>query len=199
MTVKTTKALLACGIVGGPLFIVSSLAQAALREGFDLRRHHLSTLSLGDFGWIQVATFILTGAVMIAFAMGLSGLIRWCFMVYGIAMIIGGVFSDSPAFGFPPGMAEQPGVHGTVHAIGAVGAFLAQVVACLAHGWRSMRQGRRIWALYSYASGVVAAVLVFTMDPTRPGSAPRLVATCLVTGAWMTAFAVDAFRSAPRA
>ena len=49
-TTKVTKALLACGVIAGPLFMVVSLVQAFTRPGFDLKRHAISMLSLGDLG-----------------------------------------------------------------------------------------------------------------------------------------------------
>ncbi len=49
-----TTGLLASGVVAGPLFVGVSLIQAFASEGFDLRRHAISMLSLGELGWIQV-------------------------------------------------------------------------------------------------------------------------------------------------
>jgi hypothetical protein len=40
-----TRALLASGVVAGPLFVAVALLQALTRDGFDLRRHPLSLLS----------------------------------------------------------------------------------------------------------------------------------------------------------
>lgn len=184
-------------MVGGPLFITSSLVQAAVRDGFDLRRHHLSTLALGDYGWVQTGTFAATGLLMLALAVGMWRVFRvgaLCFGLYGAAMILGGVFPDVPAFGFPPGATADN--EASLHAAGAIGAFLAQIAACICFGWRFTRERRKGWAAYSIGSGLFAAFLVVTMDPTQPSSAPRLVATCIITGAWMTAVAVDVLRRA---
>ena len=41
------------------------------RSGFDITKHPLSLLSLGDAGWIQVANFVATGVLAIACAVGL--------------------------------------------------------------------------------------------------------------------------------
>ncbi|HEV2894210.1 MAG TPA: DUF998 domain-containing protein, partial [Actinomycetota bacterium] len=60
-----TSRLLACGIVAGPLFLAIGLTQAFTRDGFDLSRHPLSLLSLGDLGWVQIANFVVTGALFI--------------------------------------------------------------------------------------------------------------------------------------
>ena len=67
----STAALLAAGVVAGPLYVGVSLAQALTRPGFDLTRHPWSALANGDLGWIQVTNLIVTGVLVIAFAVGL--------------------------------------------------------------------------------------------------------------------------------
>ena len=49
---------LAAGIAAGTLILTVSLTQVFTRQGFDLSRHPLSLLRLGDFGWIQIANFV---------------------------------------------------------------------------------------------------------------------------------------------
>ena len=49
---KLTRALLICGLIAGPFYIVVGLIQALTRPGFDLMRHDLSLLANGDLGWI---------------------------------------------------------------------------------------------------------------------------------------------------
>ena len=68
---KGTRALLTCGLLAGPLFILLIVIQALTRPGFDLRRHPASMLSLGDLGWIQIANFMVSGLLIVAFAVGL--------------------------------------------------------------------------------------------------------------------------------
>jgi hypothetical protein len=74
-----TRALLACGVLAGPVFVVTAGIQVLTRGGFDLGHHPISLLSLGDLGWIQIANFIVAGAGLIA----------------------GGVFVPDPALGYP--------------------------------------------------------------------------------------------------
>ena len=69
-----TARLLACGIAAGPLFLTVGLTQAFLRDGFDLSRHPLSLLSLGDLGWVQIANF--SGAC-VASAVAVLALAAW--------------------------------------------------------------------------------------------------------------------------
>jgi hypothetical protein len=45
---QQTRALLACGVIAGPLFAVVSLLQVFTRPGFDVRRHALSVLENGE-------------------------------------------------------------------------------------------------------------------------------------------------------
>ena len=67
-----TRSLLGWGIVAGPFYVVVSLAQALTRDGFDLTRHQWSLLENGDLGWVQVANFVLTGLMVVAYAVGLG-------------------------------------------------------------------------------------------------------------------------------
>ena len=66
-----TAVLLTGGIVAGPLYVAVSLTQALTREGFVLTRHAWSVLANGDLGWIQITNLLLTGTLLIGFALGL--------------------------------------------------------------------------------------------------------------------------------
>ena len=67
-TPTVTRALLVCGVVAGPLYVVVALLQVLFRDGFDLGRHPLSLLSLGELGWIQITNFIVGGLLAVGFA-----------------------------------------------------------------------------------------------------------------------------------
>jgi len=49
-TTKQTRALLICGLIAGPFYIVVGLIQAFTRPGFDITRHDPSLLANGDLG-----------------------------------------------------------------------------------------------------------------------------------------------------
>ena len=68
---RVTSSLLGYGVIAGPMYVAVSLAQALTREGFDLSRHQWSLLANGGPGWIQIANFVVTGLMVIAFAVGL--------------------------------------------------------------------------------------------------------------------------------
>src|SRR2546423_10066107 len=65
---SSTRALLACGVVAGPLYLVVGLVQAFTRPGFDITRHDLSLLANGDLGWIQMSNLVVSGLLAIAAA-----------------------------------------------------------------------------------------------------------------------------------
>src|SRR6266496_2368338 len=68
---RQTRALLICGLIAGPFYIVVGLIQALTRPGFDLMRHDLSLLANGDLGWIQSTNLVLAGLLVVAFAVGM--------------------------------------------------------------------------------------------------------------------------------
>ena len=43
---RQTRALLICGLIAGPFYIVVGLIQALTRHGFDIMRHDLSLLAI---------------------------------------------------------------------------------------------------------------------------------------------------------
>ena len=45
-----TRALLACGAVAGPVYVTVTMVQALTCDGFDLRQHRFSWLTIGDRG-----------------------------------------------------------------------------------------------------------------------------------------------------
>jgi hypothetical protein len=72
-TAVGTRTLLICGAIAGPLFTVAWLVEGATRADYSPLRHPVSSLALGEFGWTQVANFIVTGLLTLAFAVGLGG------------------------------------------------------------------------------------------------------------------------------
>jgi len=140
---STTRALLTGGLIAGPLFILASLAQILTREGFDLKRHAISMLTLGDLGWIQSANFELTGLLVIACAVGLRCALQsgrgalWgplLFVGYGLGLVVAGIFRPDPGLGFPPGApADMPATmstSGILHTLGFFVSFISLIVAC---------------------------------------------------------------------
>jgi hypothetical protein len=199
--VRTTTALLRCGVVAGPLYLVVGLAQAFTREGFDLTRHSLSLLQNGSLGWIQIGNLLLTGLLTIACAVGVRRVLHpgrggtWgpvLVGVYGTGVLLAGVFRADPADGFPPGTPPGQGEvswHGIAHlACFGVG-FLCLIAACFVVARGLAARGRRPWAIYSWISAAILLLGLAAMS-TAMTVAVLLVAvwTMVVVGwAWLAA------------
>ena len=67
---RLTRALLACGVLAGSLFMTVTLVQAFTRPGFDVLRDPISLLSLGNLGWVQITDFVGSGVLFVALAIG---------------------------------------------------------------------------------------------------------------------------------
>jgi hypothetical protein len=107
-----TRALLACGVVGGPVYVTVAMAQALTRDGFDLSQHRFSWLTGGDLGWIQKSNMVLVGVLTLLFAAGVRQVMQtgkgavWTprlLALFAMAYIVGGLLTADPAAGFPPG------------------------------------------------------------------------------------------------
>ena len=127
----STRALLVCGTITGPLFFVVAIIQALTRPGYNVLQNAISQLSLGDVGWIQITSFLLTGLLAVACAIGVRRTLKgqkgggWGALLigtFGLGLIVAGIFPPDPAFGFPPGSAPGPATtmsaHASLHALG---------------------------------------------------------------------------------
>lgn len=199
-----TKALLACGLVAGPLYTILGLIQMLVRDGFDIRRHALSLLSNGNLGWIQISNFLLTGLLVIVGAAGMRRVMRgsrggtWgplLLGLYGLGLIGAGLFRADPALGFPPGLpADAYGTmsfHGVMHfVVGGIG-FLGLISACFVFARRFASLGERGWAAYSVVTGVIFFVAFFGIASGSKGPVSAAFAVAVVL-AWVWFSAVSA-------
>ena len=203
-----TARLLACGVLAGPLFLTVLMIQAFTREGFDLSRHPLSLLSLGDLGWIQIANFVVTGALFVACAIGMRRVLRpgrsgtWAPRLvgaFGVGLIVAGVFTTDPGAGFPPGAPagapEQISWHGILHEVGSGLAFLGMIVGCLVFARRFAAVKRRGWVAACVATA--AAVLVLASWPDTDGVSVRLVIASAILFGFVAATAARLMRGLP--
>jgi hypothetical membrane protein len=181
-----TETLLACGAIGGPLFVVAFVVEGATRSDYDPLRHPVSSLALGDSGWIQVANFIVTGLLILAFAVGLRRAFRplggstwgpFLVGVWAIGLLGAGIFVTDPVSGYPPGTSDRLSGyswHGALHDLFSLAAFVALGAACFVCARRFAVRGERGWAVYSAVSGIVFAV-AFVLSSAGFGQAESLV------------------------
>jgi hypothetical protein len=205
---RQTARLLACGVVAGPLFLAVLMIQAFTRDGFDLSRHPISLLSLGDLGWIQIANFVVTGALFVACATGMRRSLRagrsatWAPRLvgaFGVGLIVAGVFTTDAGAGFPPGAPagapEQISWHGIVHEVGFGLAFFGMIVGCLVFARRFAALKRRGWVGTCVATAV--AVLVLASWPDADGVSVRLVIASALLFCFVAATAARLMRGLP--
>jgi hypothetical membrane protein len=199
--VATTRSLLGWGVVAGPLFVTVSLAQALRRDGFDLRRHAWSVLENGQLGWIQSTNFVLTGAMVVACAVGLRRATgaRWASRLlagFGVGTALAGVFTADPVAGFPAGTTSAAvSWHGMLHLAFAGLGFLGMIAACLILARRFGAEGRRGWAVSARITGLVflAAFAGITTGATA-AVLPFVFAVVLAYG-WLAALAAHLYSS----
>ena len=203
-TDTATRVMLTAGVIAGPLFVATATLQIITRDGFDLRRHPISLLSVGEYGWINVTNFVLAGVLSILFSIGLARVLtdgpasrwgpRFC-ALFGVGLVIGGVFRADPALGFPAGapegVPEHLTTHAMVHAIAPPLSFLSLIAACLVIARRFAADGLRRAALITR---IVAAVCFVLSVPVGPGFSIRLFVAVALAFAWVAAYAVYLLR-----
>jgi len=175
---RATKQLLILGAIAGPFYVGVALLQMAIREGFDIRRHPLSLMSNGELGWIQIANFLITGALVVTGAAGVKQAVRsgrgrtWAPIMlglYGIGLIGAGIFRSDPALGFPPGTPATNNAistHGILHFVfGAIG-FAGLIAVCLIFARRFSDLGQRGWSMFSLAVVLSFAWLSLVLTKT---------------------------------
>jgi hypothetical protein len=178
------------------------------RDGFDLRRHPISLLSLGDLGWVQIANFVVAGLLVLASAVGLRRTLHpgragaWgpiLVGVFGVGLVAGGIFPTDPALGFPAGAPagnpETASWHAVVHDLAPGLALDAVIIATVVLARRYAAQRERGWAAYSVLTGV--AVLVLSWWPDLDGISVRLALAVTLAFAWLAAVTVSSGTSRP--
>jgi hypothetical membrane protein len=188
-----TRSLLGYGVIAGPIYVVTSLAQALTRDGFDLTRHEWSLLANGDFGWIQSTNLIVTGLMVVAFAVGLhrtgsattgGGWASRLVGAYGLGMVGAGAFRADPALG-------------VLHFFCAGIGFLALIVACLVLARRFAARGVRGMSRFSVVTGV--AFLAGFVGVASGGGSIALnlafTAAIMLVWAWMSVVSVHLYRA----
>jgi hypothetical protein len=194
---RLTRALLACGIAAGPLYIIVGLFQMYVRPGFDIRRHALSLLSNGELGWIQIANFEVTGLLVIAGAVGMWRALRgsrggtWgplLIGLYGLGLLGAGIFIADPALGFPPGTPEDTtaiSTYGLLHFVAGGIGFLGLIAACFVFARRFIALKQPGWAAYSAATGVIFFAAFFGIASGSKGAGVSVAFAVAVVLAWV--------------
>ena len=210
---RVTKSLLGYGVLAGVTFEASVFIQGLTRHGFSIAHDDASLLANGPLGWVQVATFLVAGAMTIAAAVGARRAMAgragaaWgprLIGVYGAGLIAAGLLRADPASGFgpgaPAGRAAVISWHGYGHLIAAGVAFAALIAACFVVATYFSRAGRRGLGIYSRITGVAfaAAFLAVTSGSSSAAVVLPFWAAVLAAFTWLAVVSVHLYRHTAR-
>lgn len=204
-----TKILLLGGVMAGPFFTVAWMLGTVGNQGYSPLRHPISSLSIGESGWIQSSAFFITGLLMFAFAAGVRdalrdrGLSRWTWIflaAVGIGLLGAGLFVTDPMNGYPPGTPLVPTdftASGRLHRVFSAMVFLGIPFAGFSSARWFRSQGKDAWATYSQASAwaFLGSFVITTIAFLGVGDLDELAGflqrlTLTIGWAWVTLFAI---------
>jgi len=210
----SNRLLLRGGLIAGPLFLGSVFVQGLARADYSPIRHPVSSLSLGPRGWLQSASFAVTGGLSLGFVVGLSRTLCTeigtrvgpvLLAAAAVGILGAAAFPTDPVGGYPPGTPLVPTrstTRGVLHDVLTLPAFLCVPAAELTFAHAFARHGERGWAAYSAASALgmlVSYALASAGFRQRPGLveiAGGLQRAAVAIGfIWLTVLAARALAS----
>ncbi|MEO9222972.1 MAG: DUF998 domain-containing protein [Mycobacteriaceae bacterium] len=200
---RVTKSLLGYGVLAGPFYIVVSLAQSLAHQGFDLTRHDWSLLATGPQGWIQMANLVITGIMVIAFAIGASRSMPsvWAprlVVLYGVGLVGAGLLVADPRGGYPVGSpaATQLSLHGAGHMIAGMIGFAGLILATFVVARRLAIEDepRAAWATRAVGLCFLAGISGVASGSSTPAITLTFTAAVLAVWVWLAALAVHLYR-----
>lgn len=185
-----TRNLLRLGMVAGPFYLAVGLAQALLRDGFDLTRHPLSLLANGPGGWVQTVNFVLSGLMVLGAAVGLARVlgpkaraVSGFLAGFAAGMIVSAAFPADPVDGFPVGTPTGPptsiSTTGLVHFIAGGLGFVSLAVSCFFAARALARRNEPSLARLSFVCGLVVVLGFF-------GGAALSAGPAGIAGIWLS-------------
>jgi hypothetical protein len=110
------------------------------RESVCAWHNYGSSLSLSNQGWMQIANFLVCGLLTLGFAIGLRQVFQtgrgsvWgpiLLGIFGLALIVAGLFVTDPGLGYPPGThgSGPQTLHGTIHGVAGLVTFSSLALA----------------------------------------------------------------------
>ena len=155
-------------MVGATLFIVVFLVEGWLRPGYSPISMFVSELSLGSRGWVQITSFVVTGALIVVFGRGLAVALHGgaaavagplLLTLIGVALMASGPFLTDPSTVF-----NQHSVHGIIHGLFGAVVFSLAPASCLVLYRRFRRdpawRGLATWTLVVGVTLIVEVVLL---------------------------------------
>jgi uncharacterized protein DUF998 len=186
---RSARTLISCGVVAGPLFLLIFAIQVLARSDFRFTRSEPSALSIGPWGWVQIANFVIGGLLIVAGAFGVRRVLRtnkggfWGPLlvgVFGVCQIGVGVFVTDPIGS--PAMT----FHGKMHLIFGGTGFTALMAACFVfvRAFASRRELR--WAAFCAITGLLCVASFFSAaNASRGATNTQLFLNVVFVLAWV--------------
>jgi uncharacterized protein DUF998 len=199
-----TRLLIGGGAIGPLLFVIVLLIEGATRPGYSAWHNYGSSLSLSDQGWMQITNFLVCGLLVLGFAIGLRQVFRtgrgsvWgplLLGIFGLALIVAGLFVTDPSLGYPPGTHSNGAqtLHGIIHGVAGLVTFSSLTFASFVMARRFAGDPEwKGWTLYSIVTGVLVissfisstAVSVLDERGVLPGSPTGLLQRIGIVAGW---------------
>lgn len=203
-----TRSLLGWGVVAGPFFLVVGIVLGSVRPGFEFRRHALSLLMLGDFGWIQRTNFVLCGLMVIAAGAGVLRAIRSgrglaigaLVITAGTMLVLSAIFVPDPGGGFPPGTATGSATtSGILHMVCGALEFVTLAGAALAHAlWcRTIGHSTHSAVSFALAGGILVGFASGVALSRQPVGIVLLWLAVICQWAWLALSCSEIYRWSP--
>lgn len=198
------------GMTAAALFVAVFTVCGWLRPGYSALSMFVSELSLGPHGWIQILSFLVTGALILVFGRGVAVqfkigaasragpiLVR----IIGVRLLVSGPFTTDPS-----AMFDQVSWHGMVHGVSGALVFSSAPVTCFVF-YRRFRADPawRPLAGWTLSAGIVLVLGVAALRLSQQagtglfelkGLIQRFVLITFMT--WLFAFAARLRRQAGR-
>jgi uncharacterized protein DUF998 len=180
MSARQRQLAIWAGLIGPALFVAVFLLEGALRPGYNPLSTYVSALSLGPRGWIQIANFLVFGALLLFFTFAVAGQFPSGKASRGgiilLAIIAVGYFASGPFVMDPMGTPLSAATwHGTLHGILGGIVFLLMPISIFVY-LRRFRAEPRWHALagWTLALGILCAVadILFTFASKAPSLQP---------------------------
>ncbi|MEV6772357.1 DUF998 domain-containing protein [Nocardia sp. NPDC051030] len=204
--------LLACGVLAPLLNMVVLLTLGAIRPGYNAWVVPDSNLELGPGGWMQSANYIVTGALLLAFALGMRLRLRtgrgstWgpiLLAIYGFTFLAIGPILPDPSLGYPAGASTDPTIHGAIHILLGLVQFTSLIMACFVLARHEETPEKHGWYRYSAATGLLVAssyiAFVLTAKLSDGGPAGLIERIGIgASGIWIVLLAIRLMSGFPR-
>ena len=192
--IAADRRLLSSGGFAGILFCGVATYGILTRPGFDLQRHAVSNLSLGEGGWTMVAAFIVSGILTLLCALGLSHVLQdgrgrralpILIGLYGLGLVIAGICPAPACCGFPAGTPDDqlPVMTPTaiIHSLAFMIAFSSLIIACFVAALRLSGSS----SLLSLTAGILMPLLVVLGMANVMAPGVTFFAAAIIGWAWL--------------